>query len=170
MPNTLFRVAVALLTFGLGVSATTLWLAYSTPEVKLQKSKPAKKKECMVGQMLPLPDAPPLPSLDEPPPPPKPLLPSHAPISGGILNGKASSMPQPAYPSIARKARASGTVNVQVTVDENGDVISAKAIGGHPLLQQAAVDAAYQARFAPTRLSGQFVKVSGVLNYNFVRQ
>jgi protein TonB len=109
---------------------------------------------------------------DEPPPPPKPTptpVPKpRAPISGGVLNGKAISKPQPAYPPIAKAARASGTVTVQVTVDESGKVISARAAGGHPLLQQAAVQAAYQARFSPTLLSGQPVKVNGVITYNFV--
>ncbi len=88
-------------------------------------------------------------------------------ISGGVLNGKAISKPQPAYPPIAKAARASGTVTVQVTVDEEGRVISARAAGGHPLLQQAAVAAARQARFSPTLLSGQPVKVSGVITYKF---
>jgi protein TonB len=109
---------------------------------------------------------------DEPPPPPKPTptpVPKpRAPISGGVLNGKAISKPQPAYPAIAKAARAAGTVTVQVTVDEQGNVISARAAGGHPLLQQAAVAAARQARFSPTLLSGQPVKVSGVITYNFV--
>ncbi|HUQ31267.1 MAG TPA: TonB family protein [Pyrinomonadaceae bacterium] len=109
---------------------------------------------------------------DEPPPPPKPTASSapRAPISGGMLNGKAVSLPKPAYPAIARAARASGTVNVQVTIDESGKVISARAVGGHPLLQQAAVQAAYGARFSPTLLSGQPVKVTGVITYNFVAQ
>lgn len=111
---------------------------------------------------------------DEPPPPPKPTpTPApkpRAPISGGVLNGKAISKPQPAYPPIAKAARASGTVTVQVTVDEEGRVISARAAGGHPLLQQAAVAAARQARFSPTLLSGQPVKVNGVITYNFVLQ
>jgi protein TonB len=89
-------------------------------------------------------------------------------VSGGVLNGKAISKPQPAYPPIARAARASGTVVVQIVVNEEGRVISASAVSGHPLLQSAAVAAARQARFAPTLLSGQPVKVSGVLTYNFV--
>jgi protein TonB len=84
-----------------------------------------------------------------------------------VLNGKAISLPKPAYPPIAKSAHASGTVVVQVTIDETGKVISAKAISGHPLLQQAAVQAAYQARFSPTQLSGQPVKVTGQINYNF---
>jgi protein TonB len=110
-------------------------------------------------------------NVEEPPPPPevKPT-PPRAPISGGVLNGKAISLPKPAYPPIARQAHASGTVVVQVTIDENGSVISAHAVSGHPLLQGVAVAAARGARFSPTKLSGQPVKVTGVITYNFVAQ
>ena len=107
---------------------------------------------------------------DTPPPPePKPT-PRATPISGGVLNGKAISLPKPAYPPIAKAARASGTVVVQVLIDENGNVVSAHAVSGHPLLQGAAVGAARQAKFSPTKLSGQPVKVTGVIQYNFVAQ
>ncbi|HKB64248.1 MAG TPA: TonB family protein [Pyrinomonadaceae bacterium] len=107
----------------------------------------------------------------EPPPPPPPSpTPPRAPISGGVLNGKAISLPKPNYPPIARQAHASGTVVVQVTIDENGSVISAHAVSGHPLLQAVAVAAARGARFSPTKLSGQPVKVTGVITYNFVAQ
>ncbi|HYJ47163.1 MAG TPA: energy transducer TonB, partial [Pyrinomonadaceae bacterium] len=92
------------------------------------------------------------------------------PISGGVLNGKAVSLPKPSYPAIAKAVHASGTVTVQVTIDESGKVISAHAVGGHPLLQASAVQAAYQATFTPTKLSGQPVKVVGVITYNFVAQ
>jgi protein TonB len=105
---------------------------------------------------------------DAPPPPPPP--PPRAPISGGVLNGKAISLPKPPYPAIAKQAHASGTVVVQVTIDENGGVISAHAVSGHPLLQAVCVSAARQARFSPTKLSGQPVKVTGVITYNFVAQ
>ncbi|HEX9959938.1 MAG TPA: energy transducer TonB [Pyrinomonadaceae bacterium] len=89
-------------------------------------------------------------------------------ISAGIVNGKATSLPKPAYPAAAGAVRASGVVNVEVTIDENGNVISAKAVSGHPLLQSAAVAAARQAKFKPTLLAGQPVKVLGVVVYNFV--
>src|SRR4029078_264861 len=104
---------------------------------------------------------------DEPPPtvikkaPPKT-------ISGGVLNGKAVSLPKPAYPAAARAVRASGAVQVQVLIDETGRVVSASAAGGHPLRQAAPVAAARGARFSPTLLSGQPVKVSGIITYNFV--
>jgi protein TonB len=105
---------------------------------------------------------------DAPPPPPKPT--PHAPISGGVLNGKAVRLVQPPYPPIARSAHASGQVTVQVLIDENGNVIAAHATNGHPLLQAAAVNAARSSKFTPTKLSGQPVKVNGVIIYNFVAQ
>jgi protein TonB len=106
----------------------------------------------------------------EPPPPePKPA-PPRAPISGGVLNGKAVHLVQPPYPAIAKQAHASGTVVVQVLIDENGNVVSAHATSGHPLLQAAAVSAARASKFSPTKLSGQPVKVTGIIQYNFVAQ
>lgn len=96
---------------------------------------------------------------------PKPLPKT---VSGGVLNGKAISKPQPDYPPAARALKASGRVTVQVVVDENGNVISAAAVSGHPLLQQAAIKAARAAKFSQTLLSGQPVKVSGLLTYDFV--
>lgn len=105
-----------------------------------------------------------------PPPPPPPPAKKEPPktISGGVLNGKATSLPKPPYPPAARAVRASGAVSVQVLISETGSVISASAVSGHPLLRPAAVAAARGARFSPTLLSGQAVKVSGVITYNFV--
>ena len=92
------------------------------------------------------------------------------PITGGMLNGKAISLPIPVYPPIAKQAQASGSVTVQITIDEEGNVISASAVSGHPLLRAAAVTAAREAKFSPTKLNGQAVKVSGALLYNFAAQ
>jgi TonB family protein len=88
-------------------------------------------------------------------------------ISGGVVNGKAVNLPKPGYPLAARAVRATGAVSVQVVIDENGGVISAQAVSGHPLLQQASVAAAQQAKFQPTLVSGSPVKVTGVIVYNF---
>jgi len=90
-----------------------------------------------------------------------------AKIEGGVLNGKALELPPPSYPPIARAAHAFGTVTVQVLIDEQGNVVSAHAVEGHPLLQAAAVSAARQARFSPTLLEGEPVKVTGVIQYTF---
>lgn len=102
----------------------------------------------------------------EPPvkPLPKPLM---KPVSGGVLNGAATELPKPDYPEIAKRARSAGTVTVEVVIDETGKVISARAVSGPPLLRDAAVKAATRARFSPTKLSGQPVKITGVVNYNF---
>ncbi len=89
-------------------------------------------------------------------------------ISGGVLNGKAMELPRPEYPSAARAVYASGIVTVQVVIDENGLISSAEAVSGHALLRPAAVEAARNARFAPTMLQGIPIKVTGVLTYNFV--
>lgn len=91
-------------------------------------------------------------------------------IKGNALNGKAISLPMPEYPVIARQAQASGSVTVQVTVDEEGNVISANAMTGHPLLRAAAVAAAQKAKFSQTRVNGELVKVTGVLTYFFTVQ
>jgi TonB family protein len=91
-------------------------------------------------------------------------------IRGGGLNGKAISLPTPEYPAIARQAQASGAVEVQVTIDEQGNVVAANAVSGHPLLRSAAVTAARQAKFSTTKVNGEAVKVSGVLTYFFTVQ
>lgn len=100
-----------------------------------------------------------------PPAPPKPVVPKK--ISGGVLNGKASNLVTPPYPAAAKAVRASGAVNVQVTINESGSVVSATAVSGHPLLRPAAVQAARSSKFSPTLLSGQPVSVTGIIIYNF---
>ncbi|HKP44993.1 MAG TPA: TonB family protein [Pyrinomonadaceae bacterium] len=104
--------------------------------------------------------------LDSEPPPaaPKPML---RPVSGGVLNGTAVSLPPPTYPEAAKRMRQSGVVTVNVIVDETGKVISAQASDGPAALREVAVQAALRARFSPTKLSGQPVKVSGMINYKF---
>ena len=87
---------------------------------------------------------------------------------GSLITSQAISLPKPPYPAIARAAGVSGTVTVQILLDETGKVISARAISGNHLLQAAAVEAAYRARFSPTILTGQPVKVSGIITYNFM--
>ena len=103
-------------------------------------------------------------SLEEPPPAPRPIL---KPVSGGVLNGTAISLPQPVYPEAAKRTRTAGLVSVEVILDETGKVISATAMSGPTLLREAAVQAAMKAKFSPTKLSGQPVKVSGMINYKF---
>lgn len=109
-----------------------------------------------------------VPDIGEPPP----VKIKEAPVAPRtvrreILNGYAISLPKPPYPNLAKQIGMQGTVSVQVLLNEAGKVVSAKAVSGHPTLAPAAVNAAYQARFTPTKLDGQPVKVSGIITYNF---
>ena len=105
---------------------------------------------------------PPLPPVEKP----KPQI-IHKSV---LLNGEALSLPKPPYPAVAKLLRIQGAVNVQVVIGETGRVISAKAVSGNPALVTAAQQAALQARFSPTMLGEQPVKVSGIITYNFVLQ
>jgi hypothetical protein len=100
----------------------------------------------------------------EPVQPPQPGQ-KRVPIAGGMLNGKAIYLPVPEVPA----GEATGVVLVQVLIDEQGSVVDAKAVSGPQHLQAAAVNAARLARFTPTMLLGEPVRVSGTLSYNFVR-
>ncbi|CAN5599353.1 hypothetical protein BH24ACI3_BH24ACI3_08400 [soil metagenome] len=111
-------------------------------------------------------DAAPAVEVNTTPPPPVKAK-ALPPQSKGVINGLATSLPQPPYPLTARTMRISGNVSVQVTISETGKVISANAVSGHALLKNAAEKAAWNARFTPTTLTGQPVKVTGVIVYKF---
>jgi TonB family protein len=89
------------------------------------------------------------------------------PIEGGVLNAKATSLPKPVFPEEAKRLKVRGRVTVRVVVDENGKVISAKAIDGPAPLRESAEAAAREATFAPTTESGITVKVTGTLTFDF---
>lgn len=74
---------------------------------------------------------------------------------------------QPPYPAIAKAANASGPVIVEILVGETGEVLEAHAVGGHPLLHDAAVQAARGWVFKPADVSGRAVKTRGVLTFDF---
>jgi hypothetical protein len=91
--------------------------------------------------------------------------PRKPPVNGGVLNSKAIYMPVPEVPP----GEATGVVLVAVLVDEQGSVIEARAVSGPQHLHALAVNAARLARFAPTLLMGEPVRVTGTLSYNFVK-
>lgn len=144
---------------------------------------PPARRDSVIGTMNADPPAPPgnvrgipggtgdnpVKDLPEPPPAPTPApaVPKILKVSR-VLNSQALSLPPPTYPPMARTIRVQGTVIVQVLIDEKGNVVSAKATSGHPLLIPEAQRAAMRARFSPTLLGDQPVKVQGVITYNFV--
>jgi len=113
----------------------------------------------------------------EPPPPARPkATPEPAPMPtpkkdvlkvSSISPGMALRRVTPQYSAMARAVRAAGAVPVQVVISEEGRVISAEAVGGHPMLRPLAVEAARQWLFKPTILNEVPVKVQGVLTFNF---
>ncbi len=113
------------------------------------------------------PPPPPKPKV-EPTPTPTPKMPDIVPMTSGMIAGKALRKVQPPYPQIAKQIKAQGTVSIQITISEEGRVLQATAVGGHPTLQDAARQAALQWVFSPTVLNGKSVKVSGVISFNFI--
>jgi periplasmic protein TonB len=114
----------------------------------------------------------------EPPPPPPPPTPIGTPtpapkqevvrLTSTVLQGKAVRRVQPPYPHIAKIGRISGPVQVQVMISQDGSVDGVTALSGHPLLRDAALQAARQWVFSPTVLNGQPVRVVGVITFNFM--
>ncbi len=91
-------------------------------------------------------------------------------VTGGLVEGHALERPAPEYPAIARVARASGPVVVQMVVDEEGKVVAAQVVSGPTLLRAAALKAAREWRFTPTLLDGHPVKVTGTVTFTFTLQ
>lgn len=79
--------------------------------------------------------------------------------TNGQIFPKPISLPRPAYPAAARAVRAGGEVVVQLRVDQEGKILSAKATSGHPLLKAAAEAAARGSRFEPSEQHDREVKL-----------
>jgi protein TonB len=113
---------------------------------------------------------PPRVRVEDKPPEPVPPKPKTEHVPSTVLASKAISLPQPIYPAMAKQIRLQGAVNIQILVDEQGKVVSAQVVSGHPILSGPARDAAMRARFTPTILNGVPMKIQGVITYNFVMQ
>ncbi|HMU33799.1 MAG TPA: TonB family protein [Pyrinomonadaceae bacterium] len=87
----------------------------------------------------------------------------------GIITSKATYLPKPQYPDLAERMGISGSVSVQVVIDEQGRVVSATASSGNAIFRETAVRAARQAKFTPTVLSNVPIKVTGIIVYHFTR-
>ena len=88
-------------------------------------------------------------------------------VLGAVLWGGVIKKAQPRYPPSAKRFNISGPVDVQVTISEEGNVIEAKAISGHPLLRGAAENATRQWVFRPATLNGIPVETQIVLTFVF---
>ena len=88
-------------------------------------------------------------------------------VENEMLSSRVISLPRPVYPDEARQQKVAGIVRVLATVDENGAVAEAEAVSGSPMLQEAAVNAAKQAKFEPLSRAGRSTRMKTIISYNF---
>jgi TonB family protein len=86
---------------------------------------------------------------------------------GNLSASTAERMVMPTYSAMAKQSRISGKVTVDVELDVEGNVVSAKAASGHAMLRQSAEDAAKRSKFKPALFNQQPIKAKGVITYNF---
>jgi periplasmic protein TonB len=86
-------------------------------------------------------------------------------IMKGLVTLEAIAFAKPVRPENAKDTK--GKVGIIVTIDENGDVIDAKAVSGNKLLREASVKAAKESRFKPYEIKGNAIKASGLVYFNF---
>ena len=87
---------------------------------------------------------------------------SRANAQSDEINRRAKNRVQPSYPDLARKMSITGIVKIEVTVAPNGAVKEARIVGGHPVLANAALDAAKKWRFEPAPAES-----TGVIEFKF---
>jgi protein TonB len=97
-------------------------------------------------------------AMPEPPPPPRP---------GVTTRSESLKQVQPEYPSIARVAGQKGVVTVEVSINERGDVVSARAIAGPPMLRDSATAAARRWKFKPATRDGKPITSTSTISFNF---
>jgi protein TonB len=116
-----------------------------------------------VGTDVAVADAPPAPIVSAPPPPPRRV--------GGAIKApvKVVNVP-PIYPELAQRTRVEDVVILETVIDESGNVTSARVLRGHPLLNQAALDAVQRWRFTPARLNDEIIPVVMTVTVQFKLQ
>jgi tetratricopeptide (TPR) repeat protein len=87
-----------------------------------------------------------------------------------ITYGKIKKVVKADYPKVANSVGAIGKVSVRIMINQEGIVVKANAISGHPLLHTSAVEAAFLTKFEPTTVIGKPIKTIGVIDFSFVRQ
>jgi periplasmic protein TonB len=100
-------------------------------------------------------------------PPPKVAAPTKLRISSGVANGNKIAGNDPTYPQMAKIAHVQGDVVLQATISKQGTIENLRAISGHPILIQAAMDAVKQWRYKPWILNGDAVEVETTITVKF---
>src|SRR5579864_6375718 len=100
-------------------------------------------------------------------PPPKVATPQKLRISTGVADGNKIHDVQPVYPQMARIAHIQGDVLLQATISKSGAIENLRAVQGHPILIQAAMDAVKQWKYKPYILNGEPVEVETTIKVQF---
>jgi protein TonB len=101
------------------------------------------------------------------PPPPRPHQTGPLRVGGNVQAARIVNRVQPVYPPLARQTRISGTVRLHAIIGKSGTIEQLEVMSGHPLLQQAALDAVRQWRYQPTLLNGEPVEVDTTIDVIF---
>ena len=100
-------------------------------------------------------------------PPPRVATPTKLRISSGVAEGLLVNKVEPQYPSMAKIAHVQGDVVLQATISKNGQIENLRAVSGHPILIQAAMDAVKQWKYRPYALNGEPVEVDTTITVRF---
>jgi len=88
-------------------------------------------------------------------------------ISQGVSQGLLIKRVQPKYPPAALAVRAQGAVQIEATINKEGNVTNLKVLSGDPVLARAALDAVRQWRYKPYYLDGDPVEIQTQITVNF---
>lgn len=165
-------------------------------EEKPKETMPEKKEEVSPKKEEPLPEKKeiveevktPQPVVETPPPPPLKVEEEKEPVNKeqveekkpkyktgdlvepttpGLIAPKLIKKASAEYPPIAKMQRIQGKVDVKILVDENGNVIEAKAFSGHTIFRPEAEKAALKSKFSPAEIDGVKVKCYYTLSFSF---
>ena len=100
-------------------------------------------------------------------PPPRVAAPQKLRISSGVAEGNLINKVEPPYPQMAKIAHVQGDVVLQALISKSGAIENLRAVSGHPILIQAAMDAVRQWRYKPYLLNGEPVEVETTITVKF---
>ena len=80
---------------------------------------------------------------------PKVATPQRVKVSAGVTSGLLIRKITPTYPPLAKQARIQGSVVLQAVIGKDGTIQNLRAVSGHPMLIQSAIDAVRQWKFSP---------------------
>ena len=88
-------------------------------------------------------------------------------VASDLQQAKLMNNPMPVYPVLAKRGRVEGTVRLTATISKDGSVEKVETVSGHPILEQAALEAVRRWKYRPTVLNGEAVEVITTIDVVF---